>query len=290
MREIVVISGKGGTGKTSISLALATLAQPVMVVDCDVDAADMHLILDPTVQESHEFFGLPLSKIDPERCVKCGACQRICRFDTIRRLRGSYWIDPLSCERCGVCVHRCPRGAITTEKTVSGHWYRSHTRMGPMVHAHLEPGAENSGMLVTLIRREAKRLAESGGMETIIVDGPPGIGCPVIASLSGASMAVVVTEPTAAGVHDLQRVVEVAARFKVPVAVIINKVDLNPEQVEKVEQFAQSHGMPILGRIPYDWCMTQAQLAGRSVPEYSEGPLTQVLSQIWKRLDSMVAH
>ncbi len=286
MREIVVISGKGGTGKTSLSAAFASICPSVVLVDCDVDAADLHLIAAPTVQETHDFFGLPLPHIDPARCIGCGDCQEVCRFGAVEQTGDDYQINPLACERCGICVDFCPAHAIDLVQSPNGTWFISDTRLGPMVHAQLTPGAENSGKLVTLIRREARRLARATGVQTVLVDGPPGIGCPVIASLSGASAAVVVTEPTLAGLHDLERVARVATNFKVPVMVVINKADLNPEFSSRVEEHVRSLGITVLGSIPYDRSVVEAQLAGLSVPEYTHGPVERALRAIWTQLDA----
>ncbi|MHB9129676.1 MAG: ATP-binding protein [Armatimonadota bacterium] len=293
MQEIVIISGKGGTGKTSVTAALATLAENMVLVDCDVDAADLHLILTPTVLETHEFHGGKTARIEPERCTRCGECVAVCRFGAVTEhyqptADSNYptlWaIDPVACEGCGVCAHFCPQQAIVFEDALNGHWYRSETRVGPMVHARLGVAEENSGKLVTLIRREARALAETQGHNLILVDGPPGIGCPVIASLSGADHVVIVTEPTVSGVHDMERVVSLASHFKVPVSVIINKADLNREKAVEIVTYALAHGAGVLGEIPYDPVITQAQLVSQSVIEFGENLASDALRTIWTRL------
>jgi MinD superfamily P-loop ATPase len=293
MHEIVIISGKGGTGKTSVAAAFATLAENMVLVDCDVDAADLHLILTPTVLETHEFHGGKTARIEPERCTRCGECVVVCRFGAVTEhyqptADSNYptlWtIDPVACEGCGVCAHFCPQQAIAFEEALNGYWYSSETRVGPMVHARLGVAEENSGKLVTLIRREARAIAAAQGRDLILVDGPPGIGCPVIASLSGADHVVIVTEPTVAGAHDMERVVSLASHFKVPVSVIINKADLNREKAVEIVTYALAHGVGILGEIPYDPVITQAQLVGKSVIEFGKNPASDALLYIWARL------
>jgi len=296
MREIVVISGKGGTGKTSVTAAFATLAEHLVLVDCDVDAADLHLVLTPTVLETHEFRGGKTARIVQEHCRRCGLCFDVCQFDAVSYAHrhtddghATVWtIDAVACEGCGVCAHFCPHQAIAFEDALSGYWYRSDTRVGPMVHARLGVAEENSGKLVTLIRREARAIAEAQGRELILVDGPPGIGCPVIASLSGADHVVIVTEPTVSGIHDLERVVTLAAHFKVAASMIINKADLNREKAVEIVTYALAHGVGVLGEIPYDPVITQAQLAGQSVIEYGENPASDALRTIWTRLQQQL--
>ncbi len=296
MKEIVIISGKGGTGKTSVTAAFATLTENMVLVDCDVDAADLHLILTPTVLQTHEFYGGKSARIAQDICQRCGLCFNLCRFGAVSSEHGqssnghtTQWtIDPVACEGCGVCVHFCPHDAIIFEEALNGYWYSSATRVGPMVHARLGVAEENSGKLVTLIRREARAIAEAQGCDLILVDGPPGIGCPVIASLSGADHVVIVTEPTVAGVHDMERVVALAAHFKVPVSVIINKADLNRCKAVEIVTFALAHGVGVLGEVPYDPVMTHAQLAGQSVIEFGESTVSDALRTIWNRLQQKI--
>ncbi len=286
LREIVVLSGKGGTGKTSITASFATLADTTVVVDCDVDAADLHLVLQPEAQKTHDFVGGKTAKIDPDKCARCGKCAEICRFGAIlaEDCGGVYRVDPTACEGCAVCSVFCPSGAITMENSLDGHWFVSQTRVGPMVHARLHAGGENSGKLVALIRKEARDIAESSGAGVILTDGPPGIGCPVIASLAGASQVVVVTEPTVSGIHDLQRVISLTEHFKVPASVIVNKSDINTDKADQIDRFAAMRSFPVLGRIPYDPVVTAAQLAGKSVTEYSDGLVSCKLREIWDEL------
>ena len=285
MKEIVVISGKGGTGKTSVTAAFAALAAPAIMVDCDVDAADLHLVLSPTVEETQEFFGGRQARIITEQCQACGACAALCRFSAISQDAASrYYVDQLACEGCGVCAHFCPHDGMVFEETCNGHWFRSTTRFGPLVHARLGIAAENSGKLVALIRREAQALAETHQTDWLLVDGPPGIGCPVISSLTGADHVVIVTEPTIAGLHDLERVLILTAHFHVPASIIINKADLYPQGAEEIAQTACTHHAQVLGYIPYDPVVTQAQLVGLSVIEFADGPVSQAVRACWNQL------
>jgi len=284
MKEIVVISGKGGTGKTSVTAAFATLAQRVVLVDGDVDAADLHLVLSPAIEETHDFFGGRQARIIADRCRNCGACVEFCRFSAVRHDTHGYHIDPLACEGCGVCAHLCPHHAIAFEATCNGQWFRSSTRFGPLVHARLGIAEENSGKLVALIRREARSCADAAQADLLLVDGPPGIGCPVIASLTGAGHVVIVAEPTVSGRHDLDRVITLTTHFHVSTSVIINKADLYPEGAVEIAHTALARGVGVLGRIPYDPAITQAQLVGQSVIEYQDGAVSQALREIWARL------
>ncbi len=285
MKEIVIISGKGGTGKTSVTAAFAAMAQHAVLVDCDVDAADLHLILSPTIDETHDFFGGRQARIIADECRACGACAELCRFSAVcQHAESGYHIDPLLCEGCGVCAHFCPHGAIVFEEMCNGQWFRSSTRFGPLVHARLGIAQENSGKLVALIRREARTIAEATRADLLLIDGPPGIGCPVISTLSGADHVVIVTEPTIAGMHDLERVMTLTAHFHVPASVIINKADLYPEGAENIIRTSHTRNVGVLGRIPYDSVITQAQLEGLSVIEYANGPVSQALREIWDRL------
>ncbi|MBN2430049.1 MAG: ATP-binding protein [Acidobacteria bacterium] len=272
-QEIVIISGKGGTGKTSLVAALAVHFGSAILVDCDVDAADLHLLLSPEILEKHEFYSGHEAEITAAHCTGCGSCHNLCRFNAIQPTvtahgREIFLVDPLACEGCGVCVHFCPVGAIAFPERRCGEWYISSTRCGPMVHARLDIAAENSGKLVSTVRREARRLAEKNHHRLILVDGPPGIGCPVIAALTGASLVVIVTEPTVAGEHDLERVLALCRHFRIPTLVCLNKWDLNPEMTVKMEQNATRAGAGLLGRIRYDPEVTRAQLLARTVMEH----------------------
>lgn len=303
MNELVVISGKGGTGKTSVAAALAVLAERPVVADCDTDAADLHLVLEPEVRARHEFRSGLEARILPEACRGCGACADACRYDAIRargpavtmppsndattrghgRLRQLLEVDPFSCEGCGVCRLVCPAHAIEMEERICGEWMVSDTRCGPMVHARLGVGGENSGKLVSVVRREARRIATETGRETIIVDGPPGLGCPVIASIGGATRVLVVTEPTVAGAHDLDRVLALARHFEVPAAVCVNRWDLNGEMAERIEAQARRSGAQVAGRIRYDRAVSQAQVQRRAVTEL-DAPVADDLRRVWGEL------
>lgn len=280
MKELVILSGKGGTGKTSVTAAFAQLATSAVMADCDVDAADLHLVLQPDVQSEQIFKSGHEAIIRAEDCTGCGLCETLCRFGAIRN--GA--VDPLACEGCGVCVEFCPQKAIDFPEAVCGVWYVSETRNGPMVHARLEPAAENSGKLVSLVRQEARRVATERGVAWILVDGPPGIGCPVIASMTSATAVLVVTEPTLSGEHDMRRVLELANHFKMPALICINKWDINLEMTERIEATAQALGAKPIGRIPYDPAVTTAQVNGRTVLEEPESPAAKEIEKIWNQL------
>ncbi len=289
MNELVVISGKGGTGKTSLTASFAVLAKRPVIADCDVDAADLHLVLSPEVKERHEFWSGHEAVIREEDCTSCGRCMTDCRYDAIRENEGpggvkKYTVDPIACEGCGVCVRFCPAEAIDFPECLCGEWMISDTRCGPMVHARLGLAAENSGKLVSLVRKEARDIAEKEGLDLILVDGPPGIGCPVIASLTGSSSVLVVTEPTVSGEHDLERVLTLTKHFGIPTAVCVNKWDLNEEMTERIEEKARSAGARVAGRVRYDRSVTQAQLQQKAVVEI-EAPSADDIRRIWESLD-----
>ena len=291
MKELVVISGKGGTGKTSIVASFAALAKKKVLADCDVDAADLHLILSPEVQHSETFSGGKEATIRQADCIGCGACVAWCRYDALQRNIGegndTFLIDPFSCEGCGVCVEFCPVKAIDFEPRTSGEWFISKTRHGPMVHARLGIGEENSGKLVSLVRKQASRLATEKGLDLVIIDGPPGIGCPVIASIGGTSLVLAITEPTLSGLHDLQRVVELARHFSVPIDVCINKFDINPEMAEKIKHYCEEHALLVVGELPYDTAVTKAQLAATSVVEdHADSVISREIQRMWDKVFS----
>ncbi|MGD8540890.1 MAG: P-loop NTPase [Desulfobacteraceae bacterium] len=286
MKELIIISGKGGTGKTSLMAAFAALADDKVLCDADVDAADLHLIMNPAVRERHDFVSGRTAVIDPERCTTCGTCREMCRFDAIGE---DFRVNPIDCEGCGVCVHFCPEKAIDFPLNTCGEWYRSDTRFGPMVHAQLHIAEENSGKLVTLVRKEARQLAEKKGLDLLLTDGPPGVGCPVIAAIGGASAVLIVTEPTVAGRHDMQRVVQLADHFRVRPVLCINKADLNPAASEEIAAYARDRGMAFLGTVPFDPVFTHAMVNGQTVVEYApEAAATRAVAAIWEKLKAML--
>ncbi|MFO7570562.1 MAG: ATP-binding protein [Smithellaceae bacterium] len=284
MKELVIISGKGGTGKTSITGSLALLAGRPVICDCDVDAADLHLILNPEIKEAHDFVSGHEALIRPDDCIGCGICQDVCRFGAVVDDNDTFSIDTVACEGCGVCVRFCPQKAIDFPESLCGEWFISETRLGPMVHARLGVAAENSGKLVSTVRQEARKLAEKDHYDLVIVDGPPGIGCPVIASVTGATQVLVVTEPTVSGEHDLERVLGLTRHFQIPTAVCVNKWDINPEMTMQIEQKAREAGAFIAGRIRYDRAVTKAQIAQKAVVETDAACAPDIL-HIWKNLN-----
>ena len=285
MRELVIVSGKGGTGKTSVTASLAALADQPVICDCDVDAADLHLILEPKIRENHDFLSGHEAVIRESDCIGCGICQDVCRFGAVIDDVETFSIDPIACEGCGVCVHFCPQKAIDFPESLCGKWFVSETRLGPMVHAKLGVAAENSGKLVSLVRTEAKHLAEEENRRMVIVDGPPGIGCPVIASITGASQVLIVTEPTVSGEHDLERVMGLARHFQIPSLVCVNKWDINEEMTIRIEQKARDLGAGIAGRIRYDQAVTRAQILQKTVVE-TDAASAQDIRQIWDYLNA----
>ncbi|MBN2271290.1 MAG: ATP-binding protein [Sedimentisphaerales bacterium] len=291
MKEMVVISGKGGTGKTSLVAAFAGLAKKAVFADCDVDAADLYLVLEPKTKQSHDFSGGKRAAIIAEKCIGCGKCREMCRFDAVS-LDGqgndvvgkTFTIDPVSCEGCKVCVEFCPVEAIEFKDAINGQWFISDTRFGTMVHAKLGIAEENSGKLVSLIRREAKIIAADDKKDLIIVDGSPGIGCPVIASITGADLVLIVTEPTLSGRHDLERVADLAAGFNIPVLVCINKSDLNPDMASSIKEYADGHGMKVAGMIRYDEAFTKAQIIKATVIEYTGAAVSEDVKALWRNV------
>ena len=284
IREIVIVSGKGGTGKTSLTAAFAALAKNSILCDADVDAADLHLLMQPEVKEQTDFMGGSKAVIDPDLCTGCGTCRTLCRFDAIS---DRYEVDPIRCEGCGVCVDFCPEQAIGFPVQRCGEWFVSDTRFGPMVHARLGIAEENSGRLVSLVRTETKKRAEERGLDLILTDGPPGIGCPVIAAIGGATALVIVVEPTVSGIHDMERVVDLAAHFRVPGMVIVNKFDLNVGMTEAIEQLAEKRNILVLGRVPFDPVFTRSMVQGQTLFEYGEeSPTRRVVRDIWAKIVS----
>ena len=291
MKELVIISGKGGTGKTSIVAAFAALAKNAVLADCDVDAADLHLVLEPKVKQTNEFSGGKQASIIAEKCIGCGKCRDMCRFDAIS-LNGSgnnvvdktFTIDPVSCEGCRVCVEFCPADAIEFKDHINGQWFVSGTRFGPMVHAKLGIAEENSGKLVTVIRKEAKKIAQEQKKDLLIVDGSPGIGCPVIASITAVDLVLVVTEPTLSGKHDLERVSRLTASFGIKTMVCVNKADVNPQITDQISEDAKKRGLKVIGKIAYDEAFTKAQIIKASVVEYTGGAITEQIKTLWRQV------
>ena len=291
MKQIVIISGKGGTGKTVITGAFAALAEYKVMADCDVDAADLHLVLDPAVKQTNDFSGGKQASIIAEKCIGCGKCRDMCRFGAIN-LNGdrndiidkTFTIDPVSCEGCKVCVEFCPADAIEFDDHINGQWFVSDTRFGPMVHAKLGIAEENSGKLVTLIRKEAKKIAQEQKKDLLIVDGSPGIGCPVIASITASDLVLVVTEPTLSGKHDLERVAQLTANFGIKTLVCINKADINPEMSCNIAEDAGKHGLKVVGKIPYDEAFTKAQIMKATLIEYTGGDIAEKIKALWREV------
>jgi MinD superfamily P-loop ATPase len=296
MKELVVISGKGGTGKTSLVASFAALARQCVLADCDVDAADLHLVLRPEVLKREPFTGGQRARIKAGHCVACGKCEELCRFDAIRfdgpgngRVPRTFRVDSTVCEGCGVCAWFCAEQAIELNPAVNGEWFVSDTRFGPMAHARLGVAEENSGKLVSTVRRAARGLAEERGIDLVLIDGSPGIGCPVIASVTGADLVLIVTEPTLSGLHDLERVAELVRHFEIPALVCINKWDLNPEVAASIQARSGWHGLSIAGQVRYDRAVTEAQIHEQSVVEYAAGGSADDVRNLWddvrRRLD-----
>ena len=283
MKSITVISGKGGTGKTIMTANFAVLAKSKVMADCDVDAADLHLILKPHIQREEAFQSGKPARIDQDKCVKCGKCIRACRFDAIS---DDFVVDPISCEGCALCYNICPVNAIEMVPSMNGKWYISDTRYGPMVHATLGIAEENSGKLVALVRQQAKLIAERENLDYVIVDGPPGIGCPVISAITGVDMVLIVTEPTVSGRHDLERVMSLANHFGIKSLVCVNKYDLNVGFADEIETYCKEAGATFVGKIPFDTTVTKAMVNGQAVVEYDEnGQVSQEIKKIWEQVD-----
>lgn len=281
MKQILVISGKGGTGKTVITASLGSLAVNRVIVDCDVDAADLHLLLSPIYKERHEFKSGKTAVIYKSECLECGKCRSLCRFEAIDF---DFKIEPFSCEGCGLCSRICPNQAIHMLENIAGEWFVSDSRFGLFVHAKLGVAEENSGKLVAHIKKVAKEIAEQKNLDYLIIDGPPGIGCPVMASLSGVDTALIVTEPTLSGLHDAERVIELAAHFQIPIKLVVNKYDLNPEMTVKIEMFCRDKGIPVIGKVPFDRGIVESMVAGKTIPEYMSGSIKEELVRIWNEL------
>lgn len=285
MKQILVISGKGGTGKTIVAASLVVLAKKSLIADCDVDAADLHLLLHPEIKQTRDFTGLPKAIIDQGKCTGCGECIKVCKYNAILKNDDSqYRIDTISCEGCAVCTHICPAQAISMEEHKAGQWFISETQFGTMVHAKLGIAEENSGMLVTTVRKEAQAIAQKNNLEYVIIDGPPGIGCPVIASLTGVDIALIVTEPTLSGIHDMTRVLKLTDSLGIKAACVINKYDININNTEKISDLCYNTETPILGQIPYDESVIESIVAGVPLPMHVDNNTTAILEQIWQQL------
>jgi MinD superfamily P-loop ATPase len=282
MKQLTVISGKGGTGKTVISACFAALARNAVLADVDVDASNLHLLLQPEIEERHVFTSGQKARIDTAVCTACGLCLPACRFEAL--IESSEWkvsVDLLSCEGCGVCFHVCPAQAVELEPRVSGEWYVSKTKYGPLIHARLGIAEENSGKLVTEVRKKAREIAEKEGRDLVIMDGSPGIGCPVIASLAGTDLALVVTEPTPSGLHDMERIVSLARHFKIQAACCINKYDINLENSDRMEKWCEVQSIPVVGRIPFDEAVLDSVVRGIPYVEYTENSGAQEIRKMW---------
>jgi MinD superfamily P-loop ATPase len=287
VKQLVVLSGKGGTGKTSITAALAHLAAqeaPIVVADADVDAANLELVLQPTPVEEHAFISGSLAVVDAALCTACGQCAEVCRFDAVIAGEDSYRIEAVACEGCASCFHQCPAQAIRLVPRHAGQWYRSQTPFGPLFHAHLFAGQENSGKLVTLVKQQARLWALDHKAPLLLVDGPPGIGCPVISASAGADLALLVVEPTVSGVHDLQRIHATAEHFRVPSVVLINKADLNVRKANEVESYCAARSVPVVGHVPFDTVVTEAMVQGQPVTTYADGAVSLALKRVWQKL------
>lgn len=304
MKQIVIISGKGGTGKTVTTASFAVLAKKKVMSDCDVDAADLHLLLNPEIKEKYGFKGGKTAKIRTEKCTGCGKCIKLCRFNAISlsspspisplRVVGdeashlpSAFVDSVSCEGCGVCAWNCPEKAIDFDEKTCGQWFVSGSRYGTMVHAKLGIAEENSGKLVSTVRKKAKEIAEKENCDFVIIDGPPGIGCPVIAALTGTDFALIVTEPTVSGKHDLKRIIDLTRHFGIKTAVCINKYDINLRNTKGIEKFCKENKIEIIGKIPFDKIVVNAVVHGKSVIEFSDGKVTKAIKDMWRRTENI---
>ncbi len=295
MKELVVISGKGGTGKTSMVASFAALAGRLVLADCDVDAADLHLVLEPEIIEQEDFSGGSRARIITEKCSACGKCREVCRFNAIsfdgrenHMVEKTCQVDPIACEGCGVCKYFCPENAIDFSRAVNGEWYVSNTRTGPMVHAKLGIAEENSGKLVSLVRSQAKKIAQEQKHAIVLIDGSPGIGCPVIASITGADLVLVVTEPTLSGLHDLERVADLTKHFNIKTLVCINKWDLNQELSQKIEDMAKQKNLTMAGKIRYDQLVTKAQIKKQAVVEYTQAGIAKDIVEVWTKVNDIL--
>ena len=284
IKQLAIVSGKGGTGKTTIAAAFASLAKNKVMVDCDVDAADLYLLLRPKVLKQEKYFGGRSPRVDLDKCTQCGLCTELCRFHAIE----NGVVDYVSCEGCGFCSHICPEDAITMEEAFSGDWFVSDTPYGPFVHARLGIGEENSGKLVTVVRKKATEITKEKDLDLILIDGPPGIGCPVTASITGVDLVLAVTEPTLSGIHDLERILKLAEHFKIPSAVCINKFDINLENTDRIAAYCEKNGSKIIGKIPYEPKVVEALVNRKTVMEYPCNEIQGIVHRMWEEVETMI--
>ena len=282
IKQLAIVSGKGGTGKTTLTAAFASLAKNKVMVDCDVDAADLHLLLQPKVLFQEKYFGGRSPRVDLDKCNQVGLCTKMCRFKAI----DNGVVDLLSCEGCGFCTHVCPEEAITMEEAFSGDWFVSETPFGPFIHARLEIGGENSGKLVTVVRKKAMEIAKEKNLDLILIDGPPGIGCPVTASLTGVNLVLAVTEPTLSGIHDLERILKLSDHFKIPSMVCINKFDINLDNTDQIVSYCEKNGSQIVGKIPYEPKVVEALVNRKTIMDYPCHEVQGIIRQIWEAVES----
>jgi len=283
MKQLAIVSGKGGTGKTTMAAAFAALAKDKVMVDCDVDAADLHLLLKPKILTQEKYFGGRSPHVDIEKCTRCGLCTEVCRFKAI----DNGVVDPVSCEGCGFCSHICPENAIMMKEAFSGDWFVSETSYGPFVHARLGIGEENSGKLVTVVRKKAMEVAQERDLELILIDGPPGIGCPVTASLTGVNLILAITEPTLSGIHDLERILKLAGHFKIPSMVCVNKFDINPGNTQQIMSYGEQNGSRVIGKIPYEPKVVEALVSRKTIMDYPCNGVETIIQQMWKLISQV---
>jgi len=284
VKQLAIVSGKGGTGKTTIAAAFASLAKNKVLLDCDVDAADLHLLLHPRILKQEKYYGGRSPRVDLDKCTQCGLCTEVCRFHAIE----NGVVDYVSCEGCGFCSQICPESAIAMEEAFSGDWFISDTPYGPFVHARLGIGEENSGKLVTVVRKQATEIANEKDLNLILIDGPPGIGCPVTASMTGVDLVLAITEPTLSGIHDLERILKLAEHFKIPSMVCINKFDINLENTQQIASYCRNNGSRIIGRIPYEPKVVEALVNGKTVMEYPCNGVEGIIQEIWKGIETFL--
>lgn len=287
LRQITIVSGKGGTGKTTLSASFSYLARERVMADCDVDAPNLHIILKPEIKETHEYFGSKKAVLAQSKCVKCGVCQQVCRFDAIGFNEEHYFIKEYACEGCNACVMKCPTGALKLVNSLSGEYYSSETKKGPMTHALLQPGEETTGGLIAEVRKEAVRVARVKNIPIVIIDGAPGIGCPATSSITSTSYVVIVTEPTMSGLHDLKRIVQTVEHFRIPIGIAINKYNINESQTNEIEKYCEEKSLEILGKIPYDITVKTATEQAKSIMAY-ECPASHEIRKIWNKIENKV--